>query len=58
MRATPSRTSSTVPTSETSAVGEVGRRDLLEEDVLELAGTEDDISGHVVEAVESRFESL
>ena len=48
MRATPSRTSSTVPTSDIVGGAEIGRRDLPEQDVLELAGTENGIGGHEV----------
>ena len=46
MRAMPSLTSSTVPTSSTSSAREVGGCDLAEEDVLDFAGTEGGVGGH------------
>ena len=46
MRAMPSRTSSTVPTSDTSAVARSADCDLAEQDVFELARTKNGIGRH------------
>ena len=55
MRAMPSFTSSTVPTSDDVGSCEVGGFDLAEQDVLELAGTEGGVGGHVVSSLARRI---